>query len=246
MLGIRIIALAVCCGLFAAFSSTVFNGLVFDVEVTVATTYLAVSSVGGSGDVSEGYSTAWSALQSEWDVPAWMNELAVAWSELVAWVRTRVAEGYRQASALVLGLAIALALPLLAIIGLLARYRPRRNRQARPTGWPSRLVPPSPWQRVGRLEVITGQDDVAFDIVHELVRIGRADDNDIRLAHNTIHRYHAVVERSPEMLFTIVDVSGDDGNGIRMRGESVTQARLSDGDVFEVGNVTLRFHLAEV
>jgi FHA domain len=171
-------------------------------------------------------------------------EAAEVWRASSIWIGER----YQEAPELVLGVSAALALPLVAALGLGLhvligrRAAIRASREGRAT----RTIPPSSWRKAGQIEVVDQRGLVRFNIAHDLIRIGRAEDNDIRLAHNTVHRYHAVVEKSAEMAFTIVDLSGGSGNGVRVHGVPVTQAPLADGDVFEVGKVSLRFHLTEV
>jgi pSer/pThr/pTyr-binding forkhead associated (FHA) protein len=74
-----------------------------------------------------------------------------------------------------------------------------------------------------------------------MVRIGREEDNDICLSPHTVHRYHAVVRRTTEGEVVITDLSGDDGNGVLVNGVRVTEARLTQGDMINVGEVKLRF-----
>lgn len=171
-------------------------------------------------------------------------DVATAWTTSTDWIRER----YQEAPELVLGIGAALVLPLVATVGLALNllFGRRGSATEGDRRRAMRTIPPSSWRKSGQIEVVDPSGSVRFDIAHDLVRIGRADDNDIRLAHNTVHRYHAVVEKSPEMAFTIVDLSGGVGNGVRVRGVPVTQARLADGDEFEVGKVSLRFRLAEV
>ena len=45
---------------------------------------------------------------------------------------------------------------------------------------------------------VDGGHDAPVPIVREIVRIGREDDNDIVLPLSTVHRYHAVVQRTEE------------------------------------------------
>ena len=77
-------------------------------------------------------------------------------------------------------------------------------------------------------------------------RIGRHGDNDIRLADWSVHRHHAVIERTPEEAFVIADLSGKDGSGLRVNGERKERAELSDGDLIELGRSRLRFENAPV
>ena len=77
-----------------------------------------------------------------------------------------------------------------------------------------------------------------------LVCIGRHQDNDIRLPDTAVHRYHAVIERTPDEAFVITDLSGKDGNGVRINGERQSRAQLADGDVIELGRTRLKFESA--
>ena len=80
----------------------------------------------------------------------------------------------------------------------------------------------------------------------QTIRIGRHEDNDIRLTDSSVHRYHAVIERTPEEVFVITDISGKDGNGVRVNGARTAQTRLTDGDVIELGRAKLKFENAPV
>lgn len=172
------------------------------------------------------------------------SDTAEIWRASTVWIKER----YHETPELVLGLGAGLTLPFLAAFGLgLQAILVRRETSSRAAGRrPDRTIPPSAWKKAGQIELAGPSGPIRFDVAHDLIRIGRAEDNDIRLAHKTVHRYHAVVERSPDMLFTIVDLSGGEGNGVKVCGVPVTQSRLVDGDEFEVGKVSLRFLLAEV
>ena len=80
----------------------------------------------------------------------------------------------------------------------------------------------------------------------QTIRIGRHEDNDIRLADSSVHRYHAVIQRTAEEGFVITDVSGKEGNGVRINGARTAQAQLVDGDVIELGRAKLKFENAPV
>ena len=56
-----------------------------------------------------------------------------------------------------------------------------------------------------------------------------------------MHRYHAVIERTPQAAFEIVDISGEDGNGMLINGARQSRARLCDGDVITLGRTCLKF-----
>ena len=80
----------------------------------------------------------------------------------------------------------------------------------------------------------------------QVIRIGRDRDNDIRLPDASVHRYHAVIEHTPEEAFVITDLSGKDGNGLRVNGKRLTRAELADGDLIELGRTRLRFESVPV
>lgn len=72
----------------------------------------------------------------------------------------------------------------------------------------------------------------AFPLVGEEVRIGRAPDNDIRLADPSVSRRHAVVEREARG-WAIRDLEST--NGIHHNGARVHRAALAAGDRLKVG-----------
>ena|SRR2546423_14432355 len=56
-----------------------------------------------------------------------------------------------------------------------------------------------------------------------------------------VARHHAVIERTRDEEFVITDLSGKDGNGVRINGARLPRARLADGDVIELGRTRLKF-----
>jgi hypothetical protein len=157
--------------------------------------------------------------------------------------------GYERAPALMLGLAALLAVPPLALAGLvISRRKPhpdativlnrrQRTRSSRRTTLHTEI---SPWPTEAWVEAdgIPGGRRV---IGRTMVRIGREDDNDIRFAVKTVHRYHAVIRRTTDGVVMITDVSGKDGNGVLVNGARVAEARLAKGDVINLGEVKMRF-----
>jgi len=76
-----------------------------------------------------------------------------------------------------------------------------------------------------------------------VARIGREEDNDIRLGHPTVHRYHALIRRSYAEGYEIADLSDASGNGVFVNGQRVSNAPLADGDEIRLGAARLRFGL---
>ena len=171
------------------------------------------------------------------DEAVWAR-LNISLEALTSWI----SKEFSQTPAIVLGVAIALAVPLLAVLGLLLRARSSPAATAAEND--PRSIPISGWNARGLLIVANSGGEV-HEIGHGLVRIGREEDNDVQLVHKTVHRYHAVVERTVDAEFYLTDVSGAGGNGVRVDGDRIERARLRGGELIEIGKTRLRFQLAE-
>jgi FHA domain len=183
-------------------------------------------------------------------------ELAVtAFAWLNGHVAALIANAYERSPVLVAVLAALLVVPLVALVALLShalqlnwrgRNAPKLPTTRRPTFHPtiSAVMPgETPWPATAWL-AIDGFPQAPLPKVQGLVRIGRHEDNDIRLPHSSVHRHHALIHRTPEAEFIIMDLSGQDGNGVVVNGERRTEARLKPGDQIELGTVCLRFESA--
>jgi len=166
-------------------------------------------------------------------------------------VSALLAEGYQRAPALVVILSAMLVLPVAAIASLIvhatARRRSRRaairaaELKAQAAEWTSEdtLAPISIPVAHQAWLTIEGAD--SRPLAGQLIRIGRHQDNDVRLEDASVHRYHAVIEHTAGEAFVITDLSGNDGNGVRINGERLAQAQLIDGDIIELGRTRLKF-----
>lgn len=170
-----------------------------------------------------------------------------AWQHFRQWL----GQSYERAPALMLGLSVLLAVPPLALAGLVARRKrrpanvtvmlPRRRRRA--GGKPRTATAKteiSPWPTEAWVD-IEGVPGGRCAIGQTLVRIGREDDNDIRFSAKTVHRYHAAIRRTADGEVFITDLSGPEGNGVLVNGARVVEARLAKGDVINVGEIRMRF-----
>ncbi len=157
--------------------------------------------------------------------------------------------GYDAAPALMLGLGLAFGFPLLVVFWRLTRYIPRpRDRDVTRRYRPSRAGDVSDQidgdghatSALAFVEV-EGAGGRRFAIPRDMIRIGREDDNDIRIPNGAVHRYHAAIHREDSDNWYITDLSGVEGNGIVVNGQRCSDARLQDGDVIELGPGKLRF-----
>jgi hypothetical protein len=82
----------------------------------------------------------------------------------------------------------------------------------------------------------TGQ---TYSIDKQIVRIGRAVDNDIVVPDETVSRYHAVLQREGLQKFIIRSFSPT--NCLTVNANAITSADLADGDVIQIGTTRLRY-----
>lgn len=153
-----------------------------------------------------------------------------------AWVR----RGYADMPAVMIGLAALIVLPVLAVAGLIVRRVTAEDPQPPAQAEPIAIAPRDAWIE------IEGEEASRHKIGASMLRIGRQDDNDLCIDHSTVHRYHAIVYRSPDDGFMIMDIGGDGGNGIKVNDVPVAQAALTPGDRLLLGKVQLRFGAADM
>ncbi|HEY7669737.1 MAG TPA: FHA domain-containing protein, partial [Hyphomicrobium sp.] len=218
--------------------------LAFGAAVVVLQAYgaaAAESGTAGAESVTDSTGFASAALAAALDAGDG------AWEQVRHWV----SQGYQRAPALMLGLTILLAVPPLALVGLLvSRKRPspettqligrkssRGDGGQRMTTVRAEI---SAWPTEAWVEV-DGLPESRRVIERTLVRIGREEDNEICLSAPTVHRYHAVVRRTTDGEVVITDLSGEKGNGVLVNGKRVAEARLAQGDAIHVGEVKLHF-----
>jgi hypothetical protein len=173
------------------------------------------------------------------------------------WLFALIQENYQRNPILVLVLSAIVVLPAIALISFLvqAGARRRRNQAAlRAVKRKAESYVPSPDRDAAGSAVPAwtaqawltpdGPGHDTLPLQGHMIRIGRHADNDIRLADSSVHRYHAMIQRTPEEDFVITDLSGKAGNGVRVNGERTGHTRLADGDVIELGRAKLKFECA--
>jgi len=179
----------------------------------------------------------------------WQHSFAAT----LARARALLEAGYGRAPALVIALGTFIVLPGVALASFLVQWLVGRRarhaaiRAAELRAWHAEPAADMPtagkiplWSHEAWLTVEgPGQGTLPLD--SRLIRIGRHQDNDVQLPDTTVHRYHAVIERTPEEAFVIVDLSGKDGSGVRINGERQSRAQLFDGGVIELGRTRLKF-----
>jgi hypothetical protein len=156
-----------------------------------------------------------------------------------------IVAGYAKAPLLVTILSALLVLPAVALAAWMwhgARRLATREASHRPTADATRAsdagsnVPA--WPAQAWLSV---EGEATHPFAGEMIRIGRHPDNEIWLTDSSVHRYHAVIHRTEEADFFITDLSGQEGNGVRINGTRRAQSPLANGDIIELGKARITF-----
>ncbi len=182
----------------------------------------------------------------------WRQGAIKAKNIVVSWKNSLIAS-YQRFPAIVLGLAGLVIVPMLALPGLILRivraisrgYNRRiAMRRARITPQPA-FAPPThhgaSWIRVEGGDKQTPR----AKLDGEMLRIGRERDNDICLDARSVHRYHALVHRTPDQEILITDLSGKHGNGMWVNGTRLQSVVLHHGDRIQLGQVQLKYELGQ-
>lgn len=178
---------------------------------------------------------------------AWQQTAILAWRQAVGVITA----GYEKAPVLVIILSALLVLPAVALgswvlraAGLLARG------SKQPRTLPAEPLPQSdaeadaPSRPTQAWLSVEGTDPGRHPFVGEMIRIGSHPDNEIWLTEASVHRYHAVIQRTEDAGFTITDLSGQAGNGVRINGTRCASAPLASGDVIELGKARITFAMS--
>lgn len=96
------------------------------------------------------------------------------------------------------------------------------------------------------LEGLKSDDAEPFEIRGELVRIGRAADNELVVAATGIEPYHAAIARTADWDLYLCDLTRGSRTAARVNGRRVGRHRLSDGDVIALGGVQLTYRTARL
>lgn len=155
-------------------------------------------------------------------------------------VGAEVAAAYERSPVIVLGLGLAGALPVLAALFAIGRVVQRR------TGRQERLEPvaePTPLADKAWIDIGTGPEAQSLAFTGEMLRIGRHSDNDIALEHAAVHRHHALIQRTPDDEFILMDLTAGTGNETLLNGRPAMRAVLADGDRIALGDTVLIFRL---
>lgn len=171
-----------------------------------------------------------------------MAALAATWAMLAAALQA----AYARAPAVVVGLGGLAAVPVLVLLVLMSRGASRLARWLAGSGAVRTVRHARAVERPSADAWIelAGRGREPVPIAGELLRIGRDVDNDLVLAGHDLESFHAVIARTPDAGFVVVDTSGGAGSGpgIAVNGRRLASSPLVDGDRIALGETAIIFH----
>lgn len=157
---------------------------------------------------------------------------------------TRVGQGYGRTPEMILGLGLALGLPVLWMISAMVRasaraYRRRQRLQSLRPAMRGSAMPANDGPAF--LEISEGEGRRTLHLAHELTRIGCDRENEVPIDLRGVDQLHALIRRTFEADYLIVDVSRRGGPGVTINGERRRASRLKDGDCIGLGTAAVTF-----
>jgi pSer/pThr/pTyr-binding forkhead associated (FHA) protein len=95
-------------------------------------------------------------------------------------------------------------------------------------------------ERPNRLVMLAGPTPGAeFPLTSDRLTVGRAEDANISINHNSVSRLHCEIHALGEGRFEIVDKGSS--NGVRVNGADLRRGIIEAGDIIELGDVRFKF-----
>lgn len=86
--------------------------------------------------------------------------------------------------------------------------------------------------------IIDGEVERTEDLDQDVVKVGKLGSSHLKLEDPNVSRIHAVVERSADGEFSVIDLGS--ATGTYVNGEKVTKAGIESGDELQFGDTTVR------
>src|SRR5262249_44444440 len=95
-------------------------------------------------------------------------------------------------------------------------------------------------ERPDRLVMLAGPTPgVEYPLDRERLTVGRAEEADVSVNHNSVSRIHCEIHALGDGRFEIVDKGSS--NGVRVNAAELRRGIIEDGDVIELGDVRFKF-----
>lgn len=93
-----------------------------------------------------------------------------------------------------------------------------------------------------RVEVIKGGEVVRTEeLDQDVIKVGKLSSSHLRLDDSNVSRIHAVIERSSDGAFSVIDLGS--ATGTYVNGDKVTKSDVNSGDELQFGDTTLRVEI---
>lgn len=175
------------------------------------------------------------------------------WTEQIAPLPAAGAEllrsGMQRQPAAMLAGGVAVLLPFLALLAALLRLVGRGAARLRAREVVAVIGPATGGRPGARAWITVAGAGVPPVTVGELTRIGGSPDCELVVSGAGLAEMHAIIQRTPEAEFYVLDVSADPdahpavSGGVSVNGARARRRRLRDGDRIELGNACVHFHL---
>jgi len=92
---------------------------------------------------------------------------------------------------------------------------------------------------MGLLRITSDQLKGIFELEEGQLKVGRSRDNNIRLAHKSVSRHHAIITEEPDGRLLIKDLASTYGSYINE--DKITEGYAEDGDIIRLGRIRLAY-----
>ena len=104
-------------------------------------------------------------------------------------------------------------------------------------------VAPAPSRTPLAWLVMLDAEQTKIPVTQTSARIGRGQEDEIRIRNDSVSRSHCNLKRSGDGQWVVVDL--ESGNGVLLNGRRVESSVVKEGDVIELGEVKMRFVIAD-
>ncbi len=95
-----------------------------------------------------------------------------------------------------------------------------------------------------RVEVIQGGEVVRTEeLDQDVIKVGKLSSSHLRLEDPNVSRIHAVIERSGDGQFSVIDLGS--ATGTYVNGDKVTKSEIAAGDELQFGDTTIRIDIVD-
>lgn len=182
------------------------------------------------------------AASVSWSSPDMLQTIAMGTNQ----ISRVIGLGFERQPAAMLAIAGATAIPAVAILTALVRGARRLMARHADDATTASNTGNSKLSANGKAWIEIEDNNGKPLPIGELMRIGQSDDCDVALGDPGIDHMHALIRRTPDCEFIIIDISANGSTGVTVNGRRSRQRLLHDGDRIEFGSTYVVFRQALV